>query len=833
MGSFFIRIYDKLILERPVVSLLVTLAIIGFFVFKIPEFKLDASADSLVLENDFALRYHRQITERYGTNDVLVLTYSPKQDLFSKNSLADLKSFRNELKTLDGVASLVTILDVPLLFSSDVSLGDLLDTEKIKTLEDPGLDMDAVKLELRDSPLYRNRLLSQDGQTTAILINLLPDAKYRNLLKTRYKLREKKYDSQISPDEENQLQEVSEEFRRHLTVVTKKQNELVGAIRQVMGKYRPNAQVFLGGVPMIVTDMTAFIRNDLIVFGIGVFFFLLITLAIIFRKPRWVILPMLCCLAAGLTMIGYLGYADWRVTVISSNFISLMLIFTMSLTIHLIVHYRELHAQMPDADQRTLVRETVRLKVIPCLYTSLTTIVAFISLLVSDIRPVMDFGLMMTIGLIVSFILSFVLFPATAVLLAKGSEETQNTKKKSRPPFTLFFARITEAHGGKILIASIILTIVSGIGISKLKVENRFIDYFRERTEIYQGMKLIDQKLGGTTPLDLIIDFKAVTAKQESDEIDPFDELGDKDDETAWFASSFRMEQIEKVHDYLEDFPEIGEVLSIATAMKIARRLNDNTSLENYEISLLHKKSPENIRKLLIDPYVSEDIPQARITMRATETDKNLQRKELLENIRGFVKKELGLSDDQIHFTNMFVLYNNMLQSLYRSQILTIGMVFLGIVLMFMVLFRSLLVALIAIVPNLLPAAMVLGTMGLFGIPLDMMTITIAAITIGIAVDDTIHYIHRFKAEFPVDRNYLATVYRCHGSIGKAMYYTSLTIIIGFSILIMSNFIPTIYFGIFTGFAMVVALLAALTLLPQLIILLKPFGPEQVKTENP
>ncbi|MFC1523544.1 RND family transporter [Thermodesulfobacteriota bacterium] len=835
MKSFLLRLYDKSILEKPVLSLFVTLAVIGFFIVQIPNFKLDASADTLVLEKDQALRYHRQITERYGTNEVLVITYSPKEDLFTDSNLEDLTLLRDQLRQVQGVESVVTILDVPLLYSADVSLTDLAGKGKIETLEHTGIDRSIVRKEFSQNPLYRNRLLSADGTTTSLLVVLPIDEEHRGLLHRRTELREKQYDGILTSEETTRLHDVTKAFSIHCAEQTKQQNQLVADIRRIMDQHRDRAQLYLGGVPMIVADMIDFIENDIVVFGIGVFLFLLITLAIIFKKIRWVLLPMLCCLAAGLTMIGYLGQVDWRVTVISSNFISLMLIFTMSLTIHLIVRYRELHAQLPEADHRFLVRETVRLKTIPCFYTTLTTIVAFTSLLVSDIRPVMDFGLMMTVGLIVSFLLSFVLFPAGLLLLRKDTPQPVNNP---REPFTLIFARITESHGGTIVVLSLLLTVISAMGITRLNVENRFIDYFRDNTEIHQGMTLIDRKLGGTTPLDLIIDFKEAPPEQthsdpegsddefEEDLLDDFEEaLTD----TPWFVSTYRMEEIEKIHDYLLELPEIGEVLSIATAMKIAAKLNNGFPLENFEIALLHQKSPEDIRELLIAPYLSEDIPQARIAIRTMESKIDMQRKALLAQIRHFLTTEMGFSDDQIHFTNMFVLYNNMLQSLFKSQILTIGMVFLGIMLMFMILFRSFSLACIAIIPNLLPAAMVLGTMGWLGIPLDMMTITIAAITIGIAVDDTIHYMHRFVKEFEKDRNYLTTMYRCHASIGKAMYYTSITIVLGFSILVMSNFIPTIYFGLFTGFAMLVALLAALTLLPQLLILFKPLGPETKK----
>jgi predicted RND superfamily exporter protein len=602
-----------------------------------------------------------------------------------------------------------------------------------------------------------------------------------------------------------------------------KENLLVDSVRDVMDKHRGQAQLYLGGVPMIVADMISFIKSDLVVFGVGVLLFLIITLSIIFRKPRWVILSMLCSSVAVLTMMGFLGMMDWRVTVISSNFISLMLILTMALTIHLIERYLEVHAKSPDADQRALVLETVRTISRPCLYTALTTIVAFSSLFVSDIRPVMDFGKMMTIGLVVSFILAFLLFPATVALMKK---DTSGACEDFTHPFTLTFAKLTEAHGWKILLFCVVLAIGSGIGITKLKVENRFIDYFREKTEIFQGMSLIDRKLGGTTPLDLIVDFTIAEEPAEEDELFGDELLDGLEEKSHWAADVSMMEEIEKIHDYLVGLPETGEVLSLATLGKITTQLNNDIPLDNYELALLHKKMPGDLQDLMIHPYVSKDISQARFTMRIVESGNTMERGALIERIQNHLTTEGELGDDQVHFTNMFVLYNNMLQSLFRSQILTIGVVLLGIMVMFTVLFRSLYLAAIAIVPNVFPVTVVLGTMGWFGIPLDMMTITIASITIGISVDDTIHYVHRFQKEFAKDRNYMATLYRCHCSIGRALFYTTVTITIGFSILVLSNFIPTIYFGLFTGFAMLVALLGDLTMLPQLLVTFKPLGPE-------
>ena len=270
--------------------------------------------------------------------------------------------------------------------------------------------------------------------------------------------------------------------------------------------------------------------------------------------------------------------------------------------------------------------------------------------------------------------------------------------------------------------------------------------------------------------------------------------------------------------------PETGKVLSLATFYELMQMIMGN--VDDLQLALAQRSLPTSISSILLDPYLSAEVDQARISLRVKETSRSLERDAFLKEVRRHLIDELGFEEEQVRLTGLLVLYNNMLQSLFTSQILTLAAVFVAILAMFMVLFRSFSLAMIALTPNLLAAGAVLGGMGLAGIPLDMMTITIAAITVGIGVDDTIHYVHRFRDEFPRDRNYLQTMYRCHGSIGKAMYYTSVIIVFGFSILALSNFTPSIYFGLLTGLAMIAALMGAMLLLPKLILMIQPLGPE-------
>ena len=825
------QLFERLILGHPKAAIILLLVAISFLSYHAKDFRLDASAETLVLENDEDLKFSRLINSRYGQQEYLFLTYTPKTDLFADETLKKLGELRDELSHLEGVSSVISLLDVPLLESPPVPIKEL--ASNLRTLKSADVDRNLARIEFRNSPLYRNQLVSPDLKTTALQISLPRDEVYLNLLDRRNFFRDKQASGRLTSSEAVEYLKVTQEFKQHRDKMRKQRHRLITAIRGILSKYRQDAQLFLGGVSMIADDLISFIKSDLKIFGLGVLFFLIVTLAVIFKKPRWIILPMFCCGFAAITMIGLLGMFGWEVTVISSNFISLQLILTMAITIHLIVRYRELQISNPEIEQKELIRDTVHLKFKPCMYAGLTTIAGFGSLVLSDILPVITFGWMMIGGIIVSLVITFLLFPAGLMLLPKGIPPVPRSATYS---LTTITARLTETRGILILIISCVTFVASAIGILRLEVENSFIDYFKESTEIHQGMKVIDQRLGGTTPLDVVIDLEpsktpssppepAEDQKPDNDfaEFSEFDEI--EDDDRYWFTAE-KMDRVVKIHDYLDSLAETGKVLSLATFMKIAENFNQGKPLDNFQLALLYSEIPDEYRKLVFKPFVSVDHNQLRFFVRVRDSEETLKRNELLEKTRHGLVNKFGLTDTNVRLTGLLVLYNNMLQSLFDSQIVTLGITLLALMVMFLVLFRSLKVALIAIFPNFLSIVMVLGVMGWLNIPLDMMTITIAAISVGIAVDDTIHYIHRFKHEFKVDGSYMKSMYRCHASIGYAMYYTSLTIIIGFSILVLSNFIPSIYFGLLTGLAMLTALVAALTLLPELIIYFKPFGPE-------
>ncbi len=822
-------VYIQYILGRPKIVLLALLVVFSFFAWHSRDFKLDASTDTLILESDKDLRILRETNKRYDTQEFLVVTFTPGADLFSDSSLETIHQLREDLKQIPGVESVFSLIDAPLVKIIGGKLAEVV--KNYRTLEDPNVDRDRAREELLASPIFLDLLISDDARTTALQVNLKNKVIFSDAQKRKNELLNKQENEGLTEAEQLELADTLERYDEAKAEITRINHEIVAATREVMDRYRDRGTLYLGGIPMIADDMITFIKNDLMVFGAGVFAFLVIMLSIIFRQPRFVLLPLCSCIFAVVIMMGLLGLIGWPVTVISSNFISLMLILTMSMNVHLIVRYRQLSRDFAGQSQTELVSGTVRRMVWPCLYTALTTMIGFGSLVVSDIKPVIDFGWMMTLGLMVTFLTSFLLFPTLLVSLDKKI----SSPGKQEVSFTAALARITEKFGNGVVVIALLLACLSLYGVSRLKVENSFVNYFSDTTEIHQGLKLIDNELGGTAPLDVILKFDPVKEYGEEEEPlegdDEFDDLDalfggfeeePADPADAWFTA-YKIDRIKAVHDYLDSLPEVGKVQSLASLLRLAEDLNQGEEFDAFELAVINKKLPEEIKEQLLDPYISITNNEARINMRILDSLPDLRRKQFLEQIDADLRTKLGLAEDEYQVSGMMVLYNNMLQSLFTSQIETLGVVMLGIALMLLVLFRSVSLALIGIVPNILAAGIILGLMGILDIPLDMMTITIAAITIGIAVDNSIHYIYRFREEYPGKSDYVATLYYCHANIGRAVFYTAITIIIGFSILVMSNFIPTIYFGLLTALAMFIALLAALTLLPKLILIFRPF----------
>ena len=792
----FAQLYQSTILKNPKsIFILLVIALLSFGYFS-KDFRLDASSETLLIEGDPDLEYLREITERYGSKEFLVLTYTPNESMISETSINNLLSLKYKIQSLEWVHSVITLLDIPLLNNSDTPLQERL--ESFKTLKDEEVDRERGFKEILNSPVFRNFVISIDGKTSGIIVNIKKNKELE--------------------DVDNKSKKEIEEFKDKI----KKQNhQNILEIRDVIKSYESVGKIYLGGIPMIADDMMTFIKSDIIVFGIGVLLFIIATLWFVFRKLIWIIVPISSCFFSVIIMMGLLGLLGWKVTVISSNFIALMLILTMAMNIHMSTRFLQLRKEFENKTNFEILSLTTGKMFWPILYTVLTTVCAFLSLIFSEIKPIIDFGWMMTFGLITSFLITFTLLPT---LLSFVPSSNISLKEEKDSKVTKFLGNLSVNNKNSIFGVTIIIIALSILGISKLEVENSFINYFDKDTEIYKGMKLIDEELGGTTPLEVIIKFpKAETNESnEDDDFDDWENEEDTNDEKYWFTKD-KIDKIKSVHNYLDGLPEIGKVLSFSSIIDVATQLNNNKPLGTLEMGVLYSKIPESIKTEIIDPYISIEDNEARINLRIIDSQENLRRNDLINKINYDLENEIGLDKSEFKLAGVLILFNNLLQSLFKSQILTLGLVMIGIFGMFLILFRNIKLSLIGVVPNFIAAFFILGIIGLLEIPLDMMTITIAAITIGIAVDNSIHYIYRFKEEYSRIQNYEETLKTCHSTVGVAILNTSITIVFGFSILVLSKFIPTIYFGVFTGIAMLLAMISVLTLLPSLILKVKPF----------
>ena len=790
------HLYQNTVLKNPksiFVLLLITLLSFGYFS---KDFRLDASSDTLLIEGDPDLEYLKEVTKRYGSKEFLILTYSPNEGMITESSINNLLSLKYKIQSLEWVHSVITLLDIPLLNNSEAPLQERL--ESFKTLKDENVDTERGFKEILNSPVFRNFVISEDGKTSGIIVY-------------------------IKKDELKDINNKSErETALYKDTLKKKNHKNINQIREIIKSYDDIGKIYLGGIPMIADDMMSFIKSDIIVFGLGVLLFIIATLWFIFRKLIWIIVPISSCFFSVLIMTGLLGLVGWEVTVISSNFIALILILTMAMNIHMSTRFLQLRNDFPNLNNFEIISITTSKMFWPIIYTVLTTICAFLSLIFSGIKPIIDFGWMMTLGLITSFVITFTLLPT---LLNFISDNNIKINEDNDSKVTSFFGRVSINNKISIFVITGVIIILSIVGISRLEVENSFINYFNKNTEIYKGMKLIDEKLGGTTPLEVILKFPAkVEVEINSD--DQFEDWGDdeiEDNEKYWFTKD-KIDKIQAVHNYLDSLTAVGKVLSFSSIVEVATQLNNNKPLGTLEMGVLYSKIPESIKRDIINPYISIKDNEARISLRIIDSQDGLRRNDLINQINYDLENKLKLNKKEFKLAGVLILFNNLLQSLFKSQILTLGLVMIGIFAMFMILFKNIKLSFIGVVPNFIAAFFILGIIGLLGIPLDMMTITIAAITIGIAVDNSIHYIYRFKEEFLKTKDYNKTLEICHSTVGVAILNTSITIVFGFSILVFSKFIPTIYFGVFTGIAMLLAMISVLTLLPSLILISKPFG---------
>ncbi len=812
MNIFFNFLVDK---SKLFIFFLIVLSLISLL--GLPKFQLDASSDTLLLDNDPDLKTYRENSRKYGSSDFLVIAFTPNKDIFTIETVSLLKNLVEDLKKVDGIKNVLSLFDVPLLKYSEQSISEL--AENVITLSTENVNLDKAKYEFETNEVYRGLLISEDLKTIAFQMSLEQNKEYQKLISERYDLLDQKNSIDVETFNNN-LEILDLRIDKQKKINLSNEAILINEVRGITNNYKDEGEIFLGGGAMIAHDTIKMIQQDLLTFGIAVFFMFVLILSLIFRQFRWVVIPLISAGLSALFTTGLISWMGWKVTVVSANFIALLMIIGISLTVHLVVRYREITSRFSELSHNEALKKTLSQMFLPCLYTALTTMVAFASLIISDIRPIIDFGLLMVLSIFIAFTVSFIFFGSLASLMKKN---VKDTKVDYSSGFTTWINSLVVRFKNVILLTSLLGFVFALVGINKLSVENKFIDYFKPTTEIYQGLSLIDKKLGGTAPLDIIISAPESDLEINEEFEEDFDDFGIETEEYGYWFNSQNLSYLEEIHDYLEGRPEIGKVLSVSSAIKLAEIAKGET-LDDLELALLRKVLPEDINNQLLSSYISEDDNQVRLSARVIESMDGLNRKNLIEEVKNDLIQNYDLSEEQFYLSGISVIYNNLLQSLFQSLIGSLTIVFSAIFIMFIILFRSFYMALIAMIPNLLSAASVLGIIGWSGIPLDIMTVTVAAISIGIGVDNTIHYVHRFLKEYELQKNYDLAIKNSHATIGRAMFYTSLTIVLGFMILVSSNFNPSVFFGIFTSFSMIVAILAALMLLPVLIRHLKPFG---------
>ena len=831
----------RMLVSAPKLSLALALILCAFLCSFAPKLAIDASTQTLLLENDKDLELWRDITKRYEIPNTLVIAYTPNSDLLSESSISTLAALSKDLAQIKGVKSVFSMLDAPLLLSSGLKFSDLLGT--IPTLKDSNASKEAIKAEFLSSPFYKNSLVSSDFKTTALLLTLEPNSRYNEFIASITALENTLKTAENNATAKTLLKEQRAAFKAYRDELRIAEHDQITQIRQVIAKYNqnsqngipyqdeftnsqskipyqdefPSSQLFLGGINMIADDMIAFVRSDLATYGLATLLLCSLCLFVYYLQLRYVFLAIFICLVCVGVASGLFGLLGFEITVISSNYIALQLIITLSVVIHLINSYREFFRKKSSFSQKAIVYLALKERMSPCFFAIFTTIIGFISLVFSDIRPIISLGVMMSASITLSLILSFWLFGSIMSLLSKKSVNTAFERYFS---LTTLCAKIAlNLRARKVVFAISALGLCVGLwGISKLSVENSFIGYFKENTDIYKGMELIDNKLGGTVPLDIIISFKKDKKEPRNSSLDDefADEFASSDAAQYWFNER-RMSVLKSVNEYLKNKEFIGSVSSLADLLEVGKELNEGRELDALALALIYSSLSGEGRELILTPFVSIENDELHFSVRTLDSDPHLKRAEFLRALQSELNELVG-KDAEVKISGAMKLYTNMLSSLFSSQINSLGFVLLAFFATFWLIFASLRLAIIAICINILPLICVLGAMGLAGLSLDIMSITIGSISLGIGVDSAIHYIYRYKRELAHFKDSKKAIIASHASIGYALYYTSFAVFIGFGVMISSNFWPTIYFGALTDLVMFFMLASSLILLPSLLL---------------
>jgi predicted RND superfamily exporter protein len=762
----------------------------------LPEFSVEAGTDVLLNQKDPELAYYNDTRVYWGTDEYVIVCAHRNEGWFTPESIRRLCDFIREIRGLPHVQAVTAITTVPLFRNRPSALLPLPVTLADKEGNpDPKVDLEKARKELTQHTQALGSLISEDGKDLSILVSLEIPGAVTSLEAERNRLIARRGD----PQADRRFAELDVAYQAGVQEENRRRLILVDGLRALSRVWRSkfDEPIRLSGLPLINVVLREHIKSDIVTFGVIAFVFFTATFGVIYRKVRWVALPVVACVLPVALMLGLMVVLGKKTTVITSNMPVLLFVLTLPYTVYYIERYLERRALDPAEDPKVTATRAPLEIWSPCLYSCLATMVGTAAHIPSGIIPVHTFGQMMTIGMALALAVVLLFLPSAVVWLPAVGAAGRGTAAAPRGPLKALLVLVLRAPG-LVLAVSLALLAASIAGTLRIRVETKFIDYFRSKSEIYQGLDYIDNRMGGTTPLEVIL----------------------QSDEAGFFKTSRGLAALDAVGRFFDRsrIPETGNMRSFKTLVDEAKK-SLRGSKEEGVVRTVVSLAPRQVRE-----FCNEDFSVSRVLVRMRETAPTLNRNRILAQLRAYLeeRKDGELAGVRSRPTGVFLLYANMLNTLIRSTKETFLYAVLGIWLMLLVLFRSPILATIVLLPQVLPVFLVLGVMGVTGIALDMVTVIIASVAMGVGIDAAIQYTVRFKSELAkVQGDIPEAIRRSHATIGRAIMIATSIVFAGFAMLSFSQFVPTIYFGVFTGLAILMGLLGSLTTLPAAFLLLR------------
>jgi predicted RND superfamily exporter protein len=787
--------FQNFLVRGRVLIILGSLAAAGAAAWLLRDFAVEAGTDVLLDQSDKDLAFYNQSRADWETDEYVMMCFRRNEGWFTPASIDLLNEFTRKLRTLPHVRKVLTITGVPLLRNQPPVMG----LPMAATLADaqgntnPKVNLEKAKAELLGHTQALGNLISPDAKDLSILVYLdVPEALMR-LEPERNRL----LGSPRSDEVVRRLAEIEAPYQAGIQETNARRNALVDALRRCAAEWRPklDESVRMSGLPIINVVLKEHIKADIGTFGVVALSVFSLTFFAVYRKPRWVAFPIVSCILPVVLMLGLMVLMGKKMTVITSNMPVLLFVLTLPYTVYFIERYLERRSSDPAED--AVVSTTLAPLEIwsPCLFSVLATMAGTAAHIPSGIMPVRTFGIMMTIGMAFSLAVVMLFLPSTVLRLPGLPGRAAGPAPEPRGPLKALLTLVLRAPLAVVLFSLAVLG-VSVWGMTKVRVETKFIDYFHQKSEAYQGLDYIDNHMGGTTPLEVIL----------------------SSDTPGFFKSAAGLAALDTVGKFFDGVPETGNLRSFKTLVDEARKALPRSKDADL-LNIVTRLAKDEVRE-----FCNADFSKSRVLVRMKETAPTLNRKQILGRLGAHLEslKDGPLKGVEARPTGVFLLYANMLDTYWPNTKKTFVLATAAIWIMLTILFRSPIMAALVILPEMLPVLLVLGVMGFTGIALDMVTVIIASVALGIGIDAAIQYAVRFRNELVRTNGDIAeAIKRSHATIGRAILIATSIVFAGFAMLCFSQFVPTIYFGLFTGLAILMGLFASLTTLPASFLLLR------------